>query len=202
MEGAQGCRASCANSFTPVLILPQPLLVPGCPQELSARGWVQCPEGGASELCLIWGEGALFPGDRAPDLSCLHPLELSQDLGVAGPVPQSQPPLCRGESASLHLGVTEGPLLTAAVFLVRFALFTLCSQLFDYHRHFKGFLSPSGQALSCFYNFRTPLLSLFSLLSPHSPWFWKTLKQEMGGGLVEKQLPTIPPVSLPLLPAG
>lgn len=45
---------------------------------------------------------------------------------------RSLSPFCRGESASLHLWVTGGPLLTTAVFLVSFAVFTFCLTLYYY----------------------------------------------------------------------
>ena len=44
--------------------------------------------------------------------------------------PRGQPPFCSGESTSLHLWVTGGPLLTTAVFFVSSAVFTFCSLLY------------------------------------------------------------------------
>lgn len=75
---------------------------------------------------------------------------------------QSRPPLCRGESAPLRLWVTGGPLLSTVLFLVSFAAFVICSQLYSYW-HLEGF-HLLVNFVFCLYNFRTSL-PLFSQLT-------------------------------------
>lgn len=76
------------------------------------------------------------------------------------PRPRGQPPCCSGESTSLHLRVTGGPLLTTAVFFISsaFLLFVHCSIITDI---LKGFPFWSSFVF-CFYNLGATLLFSFS----------------------------------------
>lgn len=84
------------------------------------------PEDGIRELCPITGHSTLVPGDRAP---------------WGRPLPTPTASELAGTGAGLHPAGVKVPLCAfgrrwasadAVVFLVSFALFTFCSQLYYY----------------------------------------------------------------------
>lgn len=82
-----------------------------------------------------WGVGALacqVLSQPLLDVRWTGPGPQKREAVCPGHRPRGQPPFCSGESASLHLWVTGGPLLTAAVFFVSSAAFTFCLLLYYY----------------------------------------------------------------------
>lgn len=78
--------------------------------------------------------GSSMPGSFPASAGCQMDRSRPSEAEAVCPShrPRGQPPFCSGESASLHLWVTGGPLLTAAVFFVSSAVFTFCLLLYYY----------------------------------------------------------------------
>lgn len=88
----------------------------------------------ASELCLIEGEQCFVFWRQSPRKPFGIPPPHRAVLGPRGgrPALWSQPLYCEVKVYLFQLWVTGGPLLTAVVFLVSFAVFTFCSMLYYY----------------------------------------------------------------------
>lgn len=100
---------------------------PGC-QDRQVHGLrLSVREVGPSHCPKVWYQSFASLRETVPQETFWIPLGAA--LGPGGAEPAL---FCRGESASLQLWVTGGPLLTAVVFLVSFAVFTFCSTRYYY----------------------------------------------------------------------
>lgn len=130
LQEGEGAAQVARGHFLMYHSLPQPLLGArtdrSMPSGFLSGRWVQVTVPKVEHLSL-WRQSTREPFG----IPLLVLLAAGAVLGPGGRS-LSLSPFCRGESASLHLWVTGGPLLTTAVFLVSFAVFTFCLTLYYY----------------------------------------------------------------------